>query len=110
MKGYKIIVFFFFFCCISQAATCDDLRKKYQNKPSNRYEKQMFLDSNVIQLVSIPEYIFTGTPGKLPRPVLFVHGFNSNYEEWDVVPLNSKNDTEGKVKARIMEHACRYAG
>ncbi|MDR2594048.1 MAG: hypothetical protein LBC87_04680 [Fibromonadaceae bacterium] len=49
MKGYRILILFFFlFCSISQATTCNALRKAYQNQPSNIYEKQMFLDSNVI--------------------------------------------------------------
>ncbi|MDR3000748.1 MAG: putative lipase, partial [Fibromonadaceae bacterium] len=54
------------------------------------------------QKIKNPPYTFTGTPGKLPRPVLFVHGLNSNYGEWGVETYGkgSVEYKEGKVKAR----------
>jgi len=38
--------------------------------------------------VSIPTYEYTGDPalGKIARPVLLVHGLNSDYKVWGVVP------------------------
>ncbi|MDR2999967.1 MAG: hypothetical protein LBU89_01775 [Fibromonadaceae bacterium] len=49
------------------------------------------------QIVSYPEYTFTGTPGKLPRPVLLVHGLGGNYGQWGVKTYDKiKNRSEFK--------------
>ena len=48
------------------------------------------------QRVAFPEWTYQGEPGKkLPRPVIFVHGLNSSYDVWGVVP---KTDVSGDKK------------
>ena len=43
-----------------------------------------------------PEWTYLGEPGKkLPRPVIFVHGLNSSYDTWGVVPVT---DVSGDAK------------
>jgi hypothetical protein len=49
------------------------------------------------QKVAYPEYSFTGVPGKLPRPVLLVHGLDYAYNVWGV-EVDSSGFENGKVK------------
>ena|GEM_PF-821680 len=55
--------------------------------------------------VTFPEYTFTGTPGKLARPVLLVHGLNSDFKVWGAIPVvDSKADPSfraAKVKGYL---------
>jgi len=37
--------------------------------------------------VTFPNYTFTGTPGKLARPLLLVHGLNSDFKVWGGIPV-----------------------
>jgi len=67
------------------------------------------VDTNAIlnkwkeQKVKYPPYTFMGTPGKLPRPVLLIHGLNDNYDVWgvEIYEKNSKDSLKfksGQVK------------
>jgi len=55
------------------------------------------------QKVSIPDHKYMGTPGKLPRPVLLIHGLDSDYEVWGVTSTvdkkkeNRQDDTAFKA-------------
>ena len=51
------------------------------------------------QKISSPKHKFMGIPGKLPRPVLLIHGLGGTYEDWGVNPKYDKF-SEGKVEAR----------
>lgn len=49
------------------------------------------------QKVAYPEWKYTGIPGKkLPRPVLFVHGLNDDYESWGVEASVDKGKGKNK--------------
>jgi len=62
-----------------------------------KVDTNAILNKWVDQKVAYPEYTFMGTPGKLPRPVLLIHGLDSDYKVWGVEPdiAEFKN---GKVK------------
>jgi len=59
------------------------------------------------QKVSYPEYKYMGVPGKLPRPVLFVHGLNDTYDAWGVKPKHDKNklsDNDKFLKGEVSKY------
>jgi pimeloyl-ACP methyl ester carboxylesterase len=73
-----------------------------------KLDTNSILESWVHQKVSIPDYEFMGTPGKLSRPVLLIHGLDSDYEVWGVKSTVNKKEglrknepdfKSGKVKS-----------
>jgi len=52
------------------------------------------------QKVSIPDHKYMGTPGKLPRPVLLIHGLDYSYNVWGVESYTYKDkENLSKFKA-----------
>jgi len=59
------------------------------------------------QKVSYPEHKYIGVPGKLPRPVLFIHGLNDTYDVWGVKPIYDKNkfsDNDKFIKGEVSKY------
>ncbi|MDR0517791.1 MAG: putative lipase, partial [Fibromonadaceae bacterium] len=73
--------------------------KEWKDKP-RKLDIASIKERWVKQAVSCPKYTFMGTPRKLPRPVLLIHGLNGNYGQWGVETYdkNSSEYKEGKVK------------
>lgn len=65
------------------------------SKPVVKFDKNVVESKWSVQRVGYPEFKFVGTPGTLPRPVLLVHGLNSDFEVWGV---DAKTPVTGKLK------------
>ncbi|MDR0516458.1 MAG: putative lipase, partial [Fibromonadaceae bacterium] len=81
----------------------DENGKKYnyQIEKLDEAKKREILARWERQRVSHPPYHYLGTPGKMPVPVLLVHGLNGNYGQWGVEPVGKKGDSsfqKGLVK------------
>jgi len=51
--------------------------------------------------ITYPAYIFTGTPGKLARPVLLVHGLNDDFKVWGAKPVVNQIDDPSFRAAKV---------
>ncbi len=55
-------------------------------------KKQEILNRWTEQEVSYPPYYYVGTPGRMPIPVLLIHGLNDEYKVWGVEPVGKRGD------------------
>jgi len=51
--------------------------------------------------VSYPPYTFTGTPGKLARPALLIHGLNDDFKVWGAKPVVDTIDNPSFRNAQV---------
>lgn len=57
-----------------------------------KFDQAALIESWKKQKVAFPEWIYSGIPGKkLARPVLFIHGLNSDFEVWGVEAAGKEN-------------------
>lgn len=86
--------------CLKKDGTFDESCFEYNGRSysgyDGKFDAKSLKEQWVKQKVAYPEWKYTGVPGKkLARPVIFVHGLNSSYDTWGVVPLT---DVSGEAK------------
>lgn len=81
--------------CIKENGRFDESCSEFSGY-DGAFDQEALIKSWENQRVAFPEWIYQGEPGKkLPRPVIFVHGLNSSYDVWGVIP---KTDVSGDKK------------
>lgn len=65
--------------------------------PPEKFNKTKVAYRWLQQAVEMPPFSYMGIPGKLPRPVLLIHGLDSDYKVWGVKP-DTSGFKEGKVE------------
>lgn len=82
---------------LSADGTITDYQTSFKTwKYGDKFDKDEIIKKWEKQKVAFPEWTYLGVPGeKLARPVIFVHGLNSSYDTWGVVPLT---DVSGEAK------------
>jgi len=73
--------------------------KKWEDKPK-KLNIYSIKERWIKQKVKYPEYTYMGTPGRLPRPVLLIHGLDYSHKVWGVEIYDEGSDEfrTGKVK------------
>lgn len=81
---------------------------EYSHAP-RAFDKTEILNAWKAQRVDYPTYTFQGKPGLLPRPVLLVHGINSDFKVFGAYPLKT-SDGEFAEKGTALFQSANVSG
>jgi pimeloyl-ACP methyl ester carboxylesterase len=95
------------FSCLKSDGKFDETCSEFDDY-NGIFDKQKLIDDWKKQKVAYPEWKYMGVPGKkLARPVIFIHGLNSSYDVWGVVPLTEVSGNKKKLEKSFQQGLVR---
>ena len=95
------------FSCLKSDGKFDETCSEFDGY-DGKFDKQKLIDDWKKQKVAYPEWKYMGIPGKkLARPVIFIHGLNSSYDVWGVVPLTEVSGNKKKLEKSFQQGLVR---